>query len=322
MSGHSGTTSGHEANKRIGLGIALMLIGTGVFVSMDALVKHLTLSGYSTIQILFFRSLFAFVPVSLFISMNGGFSTLKTKRPLGHVMRAAIGLSAMGVIFWAFHTLPISEIVAIMFAAPIFMTVLSIPLLGERVGIRRWIAVIVGFSGVLVIVRPDAGLDMTQLIVIGGTVLYALAMILVRRLSDTEPSATIVFFFTVAGTLMMAVLLPFGWSTPGSALDWGLLIAVGLVGGSAQLLITYAIRSAPISVLAPFEYSALLWATGFDILIFGLYPSSGTLWGAGIIAATGLYIVHRETTLGTRQKTGVRLARTRVASAERPEQSS
>lgn len=320
MSDQSGTISGHEANKRIGLGIALMLIGTGVFVSMDAVVKHLTLEGYPTVQILFFRSLFAFVPVSLFIAVNGGFRTLKTKRPMGHVLRAAIGLSAMGVIFWAFHTLPISDVVAIMFAAPIFLTVLSIPLLGERVGIRRWAAVIVGFVGVLVIVRPDAGLDVTQLIVVAGTVLYALAMIMVRRLSDTEPSATIVFFFTVAGTLMMTALLPFGWVTPASALDWSLLVAVGLIGGTAQLLITYAIRSAPISVLAPFEYSAMVWAAGFDILIFGLFPSGATLWGAAIIALTGLYIVHRETALGTRKSAPARLARTRVASVERPEE--
>ena len=320
MSDSPANAFSHDANNRIGLGIALMLLGTGIFVSMDALVKHLTLEGYPTIQILFFRSCFAFIPVSLFIARSGGIATLRTQRPMGHLMRGVIGLSAMGVIFWAFHSLPISDVVAIMFAAPIFMTVLSIPLLGEKVGPRRWIAVVVGFVGVLVIVRPDAGLDVTQLIVVAGTVLYALALISIRRLSDTEPSATIVFYFTLAGTVLMASLLPFGWVTPGTLTDWGLLISVGLIGGTAQLFMTYAIRFAPISVLAPFEYSSMLWAAGFDIVIFSLYPSSATLWGAGIIAATGLYIVHRETQLGTRRKSRARLARTRVVSAERPDE--
>lgn len=306
-----------RSGDRIGLGIALMLLGIGVFTSMDAVVKYLSLEGYPTIQILFFRSALAFVPVSLFIVANGGFRTLRTQRPFGHVLRAAVGLSAMGVIFWALHTLPISEVVAIMFAAPIFMTVLSIPLLGEKVGIRRWTAVVVGFIGVLVILRPDVGLDVTVLIVIGGTVLYALAMILVRRLSDTEPSATIVFFFTLAGTLMMAALVPFGWVEPSTPLDWLLLVSVGLIGGTAQLIMTYAIRFAPISVLAPFEYSAMLWAMGFDVVLFSVFPEVATLWGAGIIAATGLYIVHRETRLRARAGTSARLTRVRVVSAER-----
>lgn len=317
MSEYEAPQKGLRAGDRIGLGIALMLIGTGVFVSMDALVKHLTLEGYSTVQILFFRSAFAFIPVSVFIAMNGGVKTLRTKRPFGHVLRAVVGLSAMGVIFWAFHTLPISEVVAIMFAAPIFMTVLSIPLLGERVGVRRWSAVIVGFLGVVVIVRPDTGLDWTVMIVVGGTVLYALAMILVRRLSDTEPSATIVFFFTLAGTMMMSALVPFFWEDPASALDWLKLIGVGVIGGMAQLLITYAIRFAPISVLAPFEYSALIWATGFDVLLFSVFPEAATLWGAAIIAVTGLYIVHRETRLKARAGTPQRQTRVRVASVER-----
>jgi len=313
----TGLQKGARVGDRIGLGIALMLIGTGVFVSMDALVKHLTLSGYPTVQILFFRSAFAFVPVSIFIAFNGGFATLRTSRPFGHVVRAAVGLSAMGVIFWSFHSLPISEVVAIMFAAPIFMTVLSIPLLGEHVGIRRWSAVFIGFLGVLVIVRPDTGIEWTVIIVVGGTVLYSLAMILVRRLSDTEPSATIVFFFTLAGTLMMTALVPFFWVDPASGLDWLMLMSVGFIGGAAQLLITYGIRFAPISVLAPFEYSALIWATGFDVLIFSVYPEAGTLWGAAIIAATGLYIVHRETRLKAREGLPQRLTRVRVASVER-----
>lgn len=294
-----------------------MLIGTGVFVTMDALVKHLTIEGYSTVQVLFFRSAFAFIPVSIFIAMNGGMKTLRTRRPFGHVLRAAVGLSAMGIIFWALHTLPISEVVAIMFAAPIFMTVMSIPLLGERVGIRRWSAVIIGFIGVVVILRPDAGLDWTVMIVIGGTALYALAMILVRRLSDTEPSATIVFFFTLAGTMMMTAIVPFFWINPETAIDWLKLIGVGIIGGLAQLLITYAIRFAPISVLAPFEYSAIVWATGFDVILFSVLPEAATLWGAAIIAATGLYIVHRETNLNRRAGTTQRQTRVRVASVER-----
>jgi len=306
------------ANNRIGLGITLMVLSLCLFVSMDALIKHLTLGGYTTFQILFFRNAVAFIPIGLLVMQQGGMASLATKRPLGHLVRSLVGLTAMGGFFYSLKVLAVSDLVAISFAAPLFMTALSVPLLKEKVGVRRWVAVIIGFVGVLVMVKPSANIEFASLIALGATVFYALAMIAVRNLSKTETSAAIVFYFTVVGTVVSGILMVTHWETPDTN-GLLLLIAVGLIGGTAQIVMTAAIKSAPIAILAPFEYTALLWATGFDIAIWNVFPAPNTLWGAAIVAATGLYIVHRETRLNVRARFPARFSRIRVSSAERDE---
>lgn len=316
MSEQSDMHPSEGADNRIGLGIGLMVASLCLFVSMDALIKHLTLSGYSTMQILFFRNALAFVPIGLLVIQQGGLSALATKRPMGHLVRSLIGLTAMAGFFYSLNTLALSDLVAISFAAPLFMTALSVPLLKEKVGVRRWLAVIVGFVGVLVMVKPSANVEFTSLIALGATVFYALAMITVRNLSKTESSAAIVFYFTVIGTIVSGGLMLSHWETPDL---WGLmlLVGVGLIGGTAQIVMTSAIKQAPIAILAPFEYTALLWASGFDILIWNVFPAPNTLWGALIVSATGLYILHRETRLNVRARFPARFTRVRVSSAER-----
>lgn len=309
-------SSSDGAQNRIGLGIALMVVSLCLFVSMDALIKHLSLGGYTTFQILFFRNAFAFIPIGLLVMQQGGISSLATKRPFGHLVRALIGLTAMGGFFYSLQELALSDLVAISFAAPLFMTALSVPLLKEKVGVRRWAAVIIGFMGVMVMVKPSANIEFASLIALGATVFYALAMIAVRNLSKSETSASIVFYFTVIGTVVSGILMATHWETP----DMNgllLLIAVGLVGGTAQIVMTSAIKAAPIAILAPFEYTALLWAAGFDIFIWNVFPAPNTLWGAMIVAATGLYIVHRETSLNVRARFPARFTRVRVSSVER-----
>lgn len=310
------TASDAAIETRYGVGIGLMVLSVGVFVSMDAVVKHLALAGFPTLQILFFRSVFAFFPIMVLVMMQGGPRTLATRRPFGHLVRALIGMTAMGSFFYAYKELPLSDAVAISFAAPIFMTALSVPLLKEPVGIRRWTAVLIGFVGVVVMVRPTGDVQTASIIVLFGTAFYALAMITVRRLSATESSAAIVFYFTIAGTVLTGVLLPWNWVTP-DATALLMLAGVGLLGGIAQILMTTAIKAAPIAVLAPFEYTALVWAAGFDIVFWGLFPAVNTLWGAGVVAATGLYIVHRETKLGVRKRFPARFSRIKVSVSER-----
>lgn len=278
-------------------GIVLMLVSVILFASMDAVVKWLGAT-YPVLQIVFFRSLFAFIPLSLFLFRGIGLAALRTQRPLQHAARSLIGLMAMTSFFYAYSQMPLANAVAIGFAAPMFMTALSVPLLGEKVGPRRWIAVLVGFAGVLVIVRPDAGVfHAAAAAALAGTVFYALAMIFVRRLGRTETSTSIVFYFSLTSTVVSGAFMPFLWVAPDAA-GWALLITVGLIGGLAQMALTNALRLAELSVVAPFDYTALLWTAGLGFLIWNEVPGVQIWLGAAIVIASGIYILYREARLG------------------------
>jgi drug/metabolite transporter (DMT)-like permease len=287
----------HAVDRDKARGIALMVLAVGLFAVMDALVKWLG-QGYSTAQLVFFRSLFAFIPLAFLVFRSGLREALAVRNPLGHLLRSVVGIMALATFFYAFAHMRLADAVAITFAAPLFVTALSVPLLGERVGRRRWSAVLVGFLGVLIMVQPGAGVfQQVALVPLGGTVFYALAVILVRKLSRTESSASIVFYFTLSCTLASAAFLPFHWVTPGPV-DLVLLIAVGVVGGLAQITITKAFRLADVAVIMPFEYSAMIWAALLGFFIWGELPGLNIWIGVAIVMASGLYILYREAALG------------------------
>lgn len=287
-------------------GIAFMVLSVGLFAVMDGLVKWLG-AGYPTMQIVFFRSLFAFVPLAVFVFRDGIGPALRVRDPLGHALRCAIGIVAMTVFFYAYANMPLADVIALAFAAPVFVTALSAPLLGERVGPRRWSAVLVGFGGVLIMVQPGSGLfDPLAGLVLFGTVFYALAMIMVRKLARTESNTSIVFYFTLACTLLAAGFLPFQWVTPGW-IDLALLIAVGLIGGLAQITMTVAFRHADVAVIMPFEYSAMIWAVAIGYFIWGELPGLNIWIGVAVVMASGLYIVYRESNLGLKRGTARKL---------------
>jgi drug/metabolite transporter (DMT)-like permease len=275
---------------------------------MDALIKYAS-EDYPTGQIIFFRNLFAFVPVFYFLRQAGGLSALRTRRPRDHILRGIVGVTAMGLVFTAFKLLPLGEAVALSLSGPIFLTALSVPLLGEKVGLRRWSAVIAGFIGVLIMTRPGAGLfNPAALFALGGAVFYALAMISVRWLSATEPAATTVFYFTLFATAAGALTLPFQWQTP----DLGgfcLLAGIGLIGGVAQMSMTQAFRLAPASIVAPFAYLALVFAGTIGYLVWREVPDAFVLVGSAVVIGSGLYILHRETVRGRRAVAIERAAR-------------
>lgn len=276
-------------------GILLMLAAVAVFSTMDALIKHLT-AGYSPIQIIFFRNLFAFLPILPVLLRGGGIALLRTQRLGSHIARAAMGFGAMICFFTAFALMPLAEVVAISLSAPIFVTAFSVPLLAERVGPRRWAAVLVGFLGVVVMVRPG-GASLSEpvaLLPLTGAVLYALALIAMRKLGTTERAPTTVFYFTLACTALSGLAQPFVWRMPG-LVDFALLVCVGLLGGSAQLLMTQSLRLAPAAVVAPFDYTALVFSISFGFAFWGEVPDRMLLAGAAIVVASGLYILHRET---------------------------
>ncbi|HYE50472.1 MAG TPA: DMT family transporter [Azospirillaceae bacterium] len=276
-----------------------------LFSTMNAAVKTLGEMGYPLSQIVFCRAFFALVAISPMIVRNGGLASLRTARPLGHAGRSLIGLTSMCLGFTAITLLPLANAVALGFTAPLFTTILGIPLLGERIRWRRAAAVLVGFAGVLVMVRPNFGpggefLSLGTGLALAGAFCAALAMISIRRLSSTEPSTTIVFYFMAAASLVSGAVLPFQFVMPDltGAL---LLVAIGLIGGVAQVLLTTAYRNAPVAVVAPFDYTAMLWATGWGFVLWGHVPDRAVMVGAAIVVASGIYILYREVKLGVAQ---------------------
>lgn len=262
---------------------------------LSALVKWTGSRGVPVFEIILFRNLFAFLPLGLYIWRTTGFSVLKTRRPMGHFTRSAVGLTGMVCGFSAVQHLPLTEATALQFTSPLFMTALSALLLSEKVGRHRWAAVFVGFLGVLIMARPLPG----QMNVPGVTlgILSALgaagAMVAIRQISDTEKGPTIVFYFTLGGVLIGAVGSLFGWVNP-DPLTLAMLVLAGIIGGVGQLFLTEALRQAPVGVIAPFDYTQLVWAALLGLVIWGELPHPLTLVGAVIVAGSGVYILHRE----------------------------
>ncbi len=294
MMAYTADAQPHADLRRIRQGIGYVLGAVLVFSAVNVLVKW-TVAEYPINQVLFFRNAFALVPAIALVAASGGLAALRTARPGAHLLRGVFGVAAMAALFLSFQMLPLADATAISFVQPLFLTALSVPFLGERVGIYRWSAVVVGFVGVLIMVQPGTGtLDGGALVGLTSALLMAAAFIMVRRLSTTETSGAIVFYFAVMSTLATAALLPLGWRTPTLG-DFGLLALLGLAGGTGQYLMTQAFRLAPAAVIAPFNYTAMIWAALFGYLIWGELPTPALLLGGSVVMASGLYILYRET---------------------------
>jgi drug/metabolite transporter (DMT)-like permease len=280
-------------------GIALINLAVIVFTSMDAVIKAVS-ETFPTGELVFFRNLFAFGPILVFMLCQGGIA-LRTRHAGGHFLRGLFGVSAMYCYFLSYKLLPLSDAIALGLSGPIFLTVLSIPFLGEKVGFRRWSACIVGFLGVLIMTRPGAGVWQPEALVpLLAAVFYALAMISIRRLTATEGSGTIVFYFTLFATLAGLATAPLGaldpelaWVWP-SGSEWLIVLTIGLMGGCGQILITIAFRCAPVSVVAPFDYMALVYGFILGFMFFAEVPDAYLIIGGATVVASGIYIVHRE----------------------------
>lgn len=284
----------HAANPA--RGIALMVMAVLLFTVMDGVAKYLGERGYSTWQLIFCRSFFAMLPVLLFVRREGGFRVLRTRRPLAHLGRCALGVSSLFCFFYSFKLIPLADAMALSFSAPLFVTALSVPLLGERVGPHRWAAVAAGFVGVLIMVQPGSDLfQPVALLVLLSAVLYAFAIVLVRSMSGTEASITVVFYFSISGIAVGSVTMPFAYTPPHDLTDAALMVSLGLLGGCAQFLMTNAYRHADAAVIAPFDYTAILWAVVIGLVVFGDWPAPSVFLGVAVVIASGLYILHRET---------------------------
>jgi drug/metabolite transporter (DMT)-like permease len=229
------------------------------------------------------------------------------------MLRAFTGTMAQGCSFLALTMLPLAEQTALTYTTPLFVTLLSIPLLAEKVGIHRWSAVILGFIGIMVIALgqgafqgggwPEKAVMIGMAVAVSQGVWSALTTLLVRNLSATESSTTIVLWQSLLMTAFTAVALPFVWTTP-NAWELLILILVGLVGGVAQVMLTEAYASAEVSSLGPYSYTSILWAVGLGWLIWGDMPTIATIIGAVLIVLSGLYILHRELVRGRMKRQG------------------
>ena len=197
--------------------------------------------------------------------------------------------------FLAFRYLQLDEAMAILFSTPFLIAIFAGPLLGEWVGWRRWTAIMVGFSGVLLVVRPGAGgMQWAALLSFGSAICYAFYNITTRMLSRTDSSETTLFYANLFGCLVMAPVLPFVWVTPPTWLDVVLMLATGIFGAGGHFLLILAHRRAPASVLSPFIYTQIVWASMFGYLVFGNVPSHWTVAGAVVVIGSGLYLFNRE----------------------------
>ena len=271
-----------------------MLAGIAAFSVMDATIKWLT-DDYSVTQIVALRSWFGLPLLSLFALYGGGVKSLETRRPEIHIGRYLLVLALSFSFFWALSQMKLVDAIAITFAAPIFITALSVPLLQEAVGWHRWVAIGAGFCGVLVMLRPGMGVfQWAALVVLGSVVVYALLMITTRAFKATETTAALMLYPQLGMSLTGLVLAPFFWITP-SLTDLGLFALAGMFGSVGVMCVTHAFRLGPAAVISPFEYSALIWASLLGYFLWGELPDTITLLGAGIVISSGLYIIYRET---------------------------
>ena len=280
------------ASKSAAAGIGLMLAGIALFSLNDALGKWL-LTTYSVGELLLVRSVTALVLLAPFVHRAGIAAFTQAPRRKLQALRILLSTLEVAMFFWAVSYLPLADAVTFYLAGPIYVTALSVVLLGEEVGWRRWTAVLIGFAGVLLALRPSAAsLTLPAIIALVGSMIFALLMIATRLLRDT--SNTVLVAGQLAGTLLFgAVVAPFGWVTP-SLGDLGLLSLFGVVSIIALSCVNRALKLAPASIVVPYQYTIIIWAVGLGRLVVGDRPDAFTLGGAAVIIIAGLYIFWRE----------------------------
>jgi len=273
-------------------GIYWMLLTTGLFTSLDATAKYLA-QDYPVPQVLWARFSFHLVFVALFLGTRLSV-TLRSRRPGLQLLRSFLMLVTTGMFFFAVGSLPLADVVAIMFVGPLFVTALSVPLLGDYVGPRRWAAVAVGFLGALLVVRPGSGI-MQGLAVLPvlAAFSHALYTITTRKLANHDRPMTTLFYTAALGAVVTTAIVPFFWVTP-DVTGWLLMALLGVFGAAGHLTLIKALGYASPVVVAPLSYASLVWSIGMGFALFGDLPDGMTLLGAAVIAGSGLYVFHRE----------------------------
>ena len=277
----------------IRLGILYMVASVFLFSIQNAIGKWLAQS-YPIPMLVFFRSAVALLPSYFLVLRAGGVRVLRTNRLGAQFGRAAIWGGSNVASFFAYHLLPLADAVALTFAAPLFLTALSWPMLKERVGRERWIAVSVGFVGVLFMARPSGAGGMAGMAyALVCAVCNAVGTLAVRGLTRTELTASIVFYTALFMTLGTLPVLPFYWVTP-DPLGLALFCSIGLIGGVSQYWTTQALYYAPAAAVSPFNYMALIWGSILGFAVWGEVPTLPVVIGSAIVTLTGLYLLRHE----------------------------
>ncbi|HEX3952124.1 MAG TPA: DMT family transporter [Stellaceae bacterium] len=285
----------------VGLGICYMLASVFLFSIQNAIGKWLAQT-YPIPMLVFFRSAVALLPSYLFVMHAGGPSVLRTRRLGAQFGRAVIWGGSNVASFIAYHLLPIADAVALTFAAPLFLTALSWPLLKERVSRPRWIAVSIGFVGVLVMANPSgAGSTTGMACAIACAICNAVGTLSVRGLCRTEATASIVFYTALFMTLGSLPALPGNWVTP-TPFDFALFCSIGLIGGVSQFWTTQALFYAPAAAVSPFNYTPLIWGSMIGFLVWDDLPTPTIIAGATIVTLSGLYLLRQEAFKGHRRR--------------------
>ncbi len=301
-------------------GIALKITSVTLFITMASLIKA-TSGHVPPGEAVFFRSFFAIPVILVWLMLRGDLRTgLRVQSPLSHFWRGFVGTAAKGLGFAALGLLPLPEVTALGYAAPLLVVVFAAMFLNEKVGFFRIGAVGLGLAGVLIVLAPRltalSGPTVETMQAVGamlaltGAICAALAQIYVRKLVQSEETSAIVFYFSVTSTLLSLLTIPFGWVLP-SGPEFGLLILAGLLGGLGQIFLTSSYRFADASVVAPFDYASILFALGIGYVIFDEVPTRAMLTGASLVILAGIIIIWRERQLGIR--------RNRARSARTPE---
>lgn len=275
-------------------GIGLMLLAMATLALMDASMKELT-GRYDALQVAALRGMVSLPFVIAWVWWRDrGLGTLLKVRWGWHLVRGVLALVMLTGFIYAIGGMPLSEAYILFFVSPLLITALSVPLLKERVDRRRWLAILTGFAGVLIVLRPGAvTIGLTTVAVLVAATCYALNAITVRILGRSDSTSAMSFWFIVMVAVGAGLLAWPDWR-PLQASDGWLLVVLGVTGALGQLFITEAFRSAPVSVVAPFEYSSLFWGLGLDLLVWGELPEPIVFAGAAVIVGSGLYLIHRE----------------------------
>ena len=277
------------------LAITLKLISVIFFVLMDVLIKKLS-SDFNTFQIVFFRCFFGIFPVFLMIYFTK--ATLITSKINLHLLRAIFACLAMFCFFKAFGILPLADVSSISFASIMIITILAIFILGEKVGLRRWIAIFFGFIGVLIVFRPGTSLfSLYSLLPLIGAVALSFAVITMKKLLSYDSPPTCSLYLHVFVALIYLPFVIYNWTQPSLYL-WVLLIAMGFCGGIAQILLTNAYKLSDVNLLQPFDYTAIIWAITFGVIFFNDYPDKFVIIGSLVIVISTYYIIYREAKAG------------------------
>ncbi|MEM8694260.1 MAG: DMT family transporter [Pseudomonadota bacterium] len=290
---------------------ALFSLGAfGLFATHDVIIKFLG-GTYTPFQIIFFSTLMSFPLTTMMLMRDPARENLRPVHPWWTALRTGCAVIATMCAFYAFSTLPLAQTYAILFAMPLIITVLSIPVLNEKVGWRRWIAVIVGLSGVIVVLRPGTtDLQLGHLAALAAACFSATASVIVRKIGRDERSVVLILYPIVASFVLMAVLMPADYQ-PMPILDLGAVALISVLGFSAGLMLIAAYKNAEAAIVAPMQYSQIIWATLFGYVLFDETVDGMTFVGAGVIIASGLYIVFRESVGGGSANTPVLRTRSR-----------